>query len=555
VAEHPDSLEEVIKAVESRLPDGDAEARGPAIVASLLQAVARFVETTAPDRAASILDAIAGALTRLPVAALGPIVHVARATAQPALARFMQGLIGRVPDASIASLVAGEVHAGRSQSPQLAELVSGLSPDAGRRAAILGLTRKLLQDSESAGDPGLAQAWQRTEEKFRAYWDTAGVSDAYKLELGRVFHRAVDLVRDHTDPPELLDAWRATVGDDRVRLLDVSLLTGLMHLQDDLFTWREISALAVHRVNAFVVLGDFEAAAALVENLRTQAASHSVAPIRSEAAELIDAVLTPNTMKYVASHLDTTDQAVVAAARRFCIALGTAVVGPLAEALSVEDRERRRTHLAHILLGFGPPGREVIERLCQSPNPAVRRTAVLLLKESGARDVVPELVDLLNDAEVHVQREATRALAGLALDAADGALVAAVEHGPDRTRSCVIGVLRSLPPGDAARVWSRILLGAPRRGGLWAVHAQAVDSLSALGGRVAVDALVAVLQERRLLAPFKMAALHRLTVEALARMDTPDAVSALESAAVYGPRWVRAAARARLASARQGLTA
>jgi hypothetical protein len=119
----------------------------------------------------------------------------------------------------------------------------------------------------------------------------------------------------------------------------------------------------------------------------------------------------------------------------------------------------------------------------------------------------------------------------------------------------VIGVLRSLPPGDAARVWSRILLGAPRRGGLWAVHAQAVDSLSALGGRVAVDALVAVLQERRLLAPFKMAALHRLTVEALARMDTPDAVSALESAAVYGPRWVRAAARARLASARQGLTA
>jgi len=552
VVDDPDSLEAVIKAVEARLPEGEAEGRRPAIVASLLQAVARFVEATAPERAAAILDSLAGALSRLPVPTLAPLVRVSRSTSQPTLGRFMEGLVGRVPDTSIASMVAGEVHAGRSLSPQLADLLTGLSPDAGRRAAILGLTRKILQESEAAGDPALAQAWQQTEERFKAYWEATGVSDAYKQELGRVFHRAVDLVRAQADPPEVVEAWRATVDDGRVRVLDASLLTGLMTLRDDLFTWREISALAIHRVSAFIVLGDFEAAAAVVESLRAQAANHPVPAIRDEAAELVDGLLTASTMRYVASHLDTTDTAVVAAARRFCLALGTGIVGPLAEALSVEERDRRRKHLADILLGFGPPGREVIERLCQSPNPAVRRTAVLLLKESGTRDVLPELVALLNDAEAHVQREATRALAELGLEAADDELVRAVAGGPERTRSCVLGALRTLSHGDAARVWARILLKAPRRGEAWAVHGHATERLGALGGRPAVDALEAVLAARSFRAPFKMAALHRLAVENLAKLGTPDAVSALESAAAYGPRWVRAAARARLAAARRG---
>jgi hypothetical protein len=464
----------------------------------------------------------------------------------------MEGLVSRVPDTSIASLVAGEVRAGRSLSPQLADLLRHVSPDAGRRAAILGLTQKILQDSGGGGDSALARLWQQTEERFAAYWEAAGVSDAYKHELGRVFHRAVDLVRAQADPSEVVDAWCATVDEGRVRVLDASLLTGLMTLRDDLFAWREISALAVHRMTAFVVIGDFEAAAAVVESLRAQAVNHASPAIREEAAELIDGLLTASTMRYIASHLDTTDPAVVGAARRFCLALGTALVGPLAEALSVEERERRRRHLADILLGFGPPGRDIIDRLCQSPNPAVRRTAVLLLKESGERDVVPELVSLLNDAEAHVQREATRALAELGLETADDALVTAVTTGPERTRSCVLGALRSLEHDDALRVWARILLKAPRRGSLWAVHGQAAERLGTLGGRLAVDALEAVLAARSFRAPFKMAALHRLVIENLARVGTPEAVSALESAAAYGSRWIRAAARARLGAARRG---
>jgi HEAT repeat protein len=97
-----------------------------------------------------------------------------------------------------------------------------------------------------------------------------------------------------------------------------------------------------------------------------------------------------------------------------------------------------------------------------------------------------------------------------------------------------------------------ILRRAPRRGGTWPVHGQAVERLGALGGRPAVDALEDVLAARSFRAPFKMAALHRLAVENLARVGTPEAVSALESAAAYGPRWIRKAARARLNASRRG---
>jgi hypothetical protein len=76
-----------------------------------------------------------------------------------------------------------------------------------------------------------------------------------------------------------------------------------------------------------------------------------------------------------------------------------------------------------------------------------------------------------------------------------------------------------------------------------------------LGGRAAVDALGAVLHARSFRAPFKMAALHRLAIEALARMGTADAVSAIEDAAANGPRWARAAARARLDAAHREHTA
>ena len=50
-----------------------------------------------------------------------------------------------------------------------------------------------------------------------------------------------------------------------------------------------------------------------------------------------------------------------------------------------------------MLIAFGAAGRREVERLKSSPNPAVRRTAIFLLREFGGSEALPELTELLND--------------------------------------------------------------------------------------------------------------------------------------------------------------
>ncbi|MCK7479048.1 MAG: hypothetical protein M0C28_18080 [Candidatus Moduliflexus flocculans] len=188
------------------------------------------------------------------------------------------------------------------------------------------------------------------------YSDKAFVSDEYNVELGRLTGRAVDLDKDHTDPAEVTSAWRGSVDDESLRLHDAKLIADLMNLQQDLTLWRDLAGLVLERVSLLLVVGDFPAAALLAEALRSQAESHREPDIRSEAAETLQNFLTPSTMRHVASHLDTSDRRVVEAARRFCVALGTIAIRPLAEVLSREERNRPRKHLIDVLTGFGADG-------------------------------------------------------------------------------------------------------------------------------------------------------------------------------------------------------
>jgi HEAT repeat protein len=297
-----------------------------------------------------------------------------------------------------------------------------------------------------------------------------------------------------------------------------------------------------------LVVGDFPAAALLAEALRSQAENHREPEIRSEAADTLHNFLTPSTMRHVASHLDTSDDRVVEAARRFCLALGTVAIRPLAEVLSREERNRPRKHLIDVLTGFGAAGRQAVESLRQSPNAAVRRTAVLLLREFGGQEALPELESLLDDAEPHVQREATRAIATLGVDSAYDTLIRALERGSEQTRTSILGVLWTLPQEDAEQVLAHLTVNAPCRGAMWHVHERAVERLGTVGGRRGVDALAAVLERRSLWSPLRMRNLHRLAISALAKIGSPEAVDVIGTAAASGLRAVRTAARAHLAA-------
>jgi hypothetical protein len=546
VLNDPGRISSVVRAVDARLPAEGTQAESAMVIAELLQAVAQFVSTSTPEQVDNVMSALAEAATRLPVETLAPIVEARGETSRPGLAQFVQGLLQRISDGSIADLVACEVRAGRGASPRLADAFCGLAPAVDRRSAILALARNTVVQTGGNADPALAQAWQQSEQLLLAYSDKAFVSDAYDTELKRLADRAVDLDKDRTDPPERISAWCGSVDDNGIRLLDSSLLADLMRLQQDAAGWHDLADLVLDRLNFLVVVGDFHAAALLVEALRSQSLHHDNPGIRTAAQEALNHVLTRSTMRHVASHLDTADQSVVQAALRFCLSMGTQGIDSLSEVLSREARSRPRKHLIDILVSFGAAGRQSVEQLRQSPNAAVRRTAVLLLRKFGGQEALPELESLLSDAEPHVQREATRAIAMLGGDAAYAMLIRALARGTGSARSGILGVLWSLPDEDAEQILSYLVVHAPHRGAMWPIRRRAIERLGSRGGRLAVDALAAVLASRQIWSPFRMMAMHRAAVDALAHIGTPDAVAELEAIALDGPRWVRAATRARL---------
>ena len=546
ILEHPGKVGELFTAINERISEsgtGGAEAIG-----GLLHAIAQFVGRTQPDALDAVMSAMADATARLPVATLGPLLKTPRSGTRASLGRFIADLARRVQDGTIAEMIANEVRSGRGTSQRLAEAFCGLAPDRTRRSAILDLARTSVERTNASDDAAAASAWQSSEEFLLAYSDESFVSDAYDGELRRIADRAVDLDRDQTDPPDRVARWVHSVDESAVRLLDAQMLVDLMVQQHEDRRWRELADLAIARVDMLVVVGDFPAATVLVGAMRHQAQHHDEPAVRTAAGTLADHMLNAAMMRHVAAHLDTTDKDTVAAVKDFCHALGTSIVGPLAVALSSEERPRARQHLIAILLGLGAAGRQAVERLKQSPNSAVRRTAVLLLREFGGNDALLDLESLVNDSEPHVQRDATRAIAMMHSEAAYETLARALTTGTDHARSVITGVLATIPNEDALQVLAYLVRSAPCRGPMWQVYERAVHRLGAIGGRAAVEALADVMHKRVVWAPFKIVVLRRLAAEAVARIGTPDALEALRAAASTGPWGARSAARRHLAA-------
>ena len=100
-------------------------------------------------------------------------------------------------------------------------------------------------------------------------------------------------------------------------------------------------------------------------------------------------------MRHIGAHLATIDDAQFERVKAMCLSVGDVLVRPLADALAAEERARPRERLEQVLIGFGAAGRREAERLKSSPNAAVRRTAVYLLREFGGTDALPDLTELL----------------------------------------------------------------------------------------------------------------------------------------------------------------
>jgi hypothetical protein len=551
IAEDPARLEQLIGQLADRVP-ADRAAEQAAALLRLLRHVAEGVGRSSPDRADRVLANLAAAAGRL-----SPDVMLAvigrRYDAPPAgTINVVDAMLARITDATVGRFVARSLVDRQGATERLAEAFQALVPETSRRERLLGDIRTQVAESPLGQHASFEMLWQHATEMLTSYKDESFVSDDYARELSGARAHAAEVERIADDPPELVAAWLGTITDAAVRSLDLQLQLDLLALEDDVSRWREVAQVATGQVEDLVLLGDFEAALSLVGGILRETAPASRSTHRAAAGAALDGLARGAFMGHLVGHLRTIDDEGFARAQALCLGLGQVLIQPLAEALAAEDRGRGFRRLTDLVVAFGSAGRDAAEKLKNSPNPAVRRTAVYLLREFGGAEALPDLTALLDDAEPNVQREAVRAIALLGNAAAFEVLSTALARGTDQQREAIVGALGAIRDDRAVPLFCHILGQDGYRRTVRRAWVAAVEGLGIIGGDEAVRALAEALPRGEWWAPARTAASRRVVAAALARIGTPGALQVLRVAIASGPRGSRSAARAALAGVNRG---
>ena len=517
----------------------------------LLQGIIDTVSNRAPDQLEPAMQNVAAAVGRL-----SPEMMVAllsqRGGAAPGAPGTVDTVVSHMSDGAIAGFVARNALADGTSVDRVAEAFHSLVQDADHRERLVTMAHDEASESLLGTMSGFEGAWDEVAQKIlSSYSDKPYVADDYARELSGARAKAIEVENVSDDPPERMEAWLGTVSTSELRKLDLILVSDLLRIEENPDRWAALMRPVVTLIEDLLLVGDFQAAGELLDVLVQEAQSTTSKERSQTASKAIDGLVGGSMMQHIVAHLAHIDDAQFERVKTMCASVGEVVIRPLAEALAVEDRTRPRERLTAILITFGSIGRREVERLKTSPNPAVRRTAVYLLRNFGGSDALPELTELLADDEQQVQREAVRAILNIGTDQAFQVLQQALVGGTPASREAIMQSLGAVRDERAAPLFAYILRHVDHRGQLRSVYLRAIEALAALRDPIAVPELMAALHRGEWWAPGRTRLLRTAAAAALARMGTPEAAAILDEAARTGTRGVRRVARAQLSGARR----
>jgi hypothetical protein len=516
----------------------------------MLRGIVDVVSKSDPDRLEPVLRNMAAAVGQCSPDMLLGLMGQREDDEGP---RLVQAVMSRMTDTTIARFVARHVISESAPTDRLALAFQSLVREPEQQQRLLSIAHDDVAASPLGSTEGFESVWSHVAEKLlTSYSDEPFVSDAYRRELSGARTQAIEVERVHDDPPERIGAWLGTIATTALRALDLTLVLDLLRIEQDEERWGELMKPVVGLLEDLLLVGDFDAANELVSVLVREAAGSGAGSTarRQHAMTAIDLLIAGSMMRHTTTHLATIDDAQCERVKTMCVSLGEVLVRPLAEALSVEERPRPRERLTAILLAFGSVGRRTIERLKNSPNPAVRRTAIQLMRQFGGSESLPDLTELLDDNEPQVQREAVRAILNVGTDGAYRILEQALTSGTTRSRDAIMQSIGLVRDERATPLFAYILRQVDHRGVLAPVYLRAIESLGALRDPGGIAPLQEALQKGEWWAPRRTSSLRHAAAAALARIGTADAVAALEEAAAGGSRGIRAVARVHLPQGR-----
>ena len=331
-----------------------------------------------------------------------------------------------------------------------------------------------------------------------------------------------------------------------MRALDQRLILDLLTIETRADAWASVLDTAISSVEQLVLVGDLFLASQLIDTM-VLISQRDASPLAATAAAGLKNLVNGSLVRHLVLFLRQASDTEAALANQLCKTIGPDLVKPLADALAAEDNARTVRRLRDILIGFGSAARAYADSLRSSPNPAVRRAAIDLLRALGGDAALPDLRSMLDDAEPQVQREALRAIVQIGTADAYASLEQALKNGKPRTRDAIMQALGSLRDERAAPLFVYILMHTGYTGELEGVYTASIESL----GKVATDersvaTLRDILHRGEWWAPYRTARIRSAAARALRSIGTPSASRTLEDAA-GGSGGIKRAARAALA--------
>jgi hypothetical protein len=507
-----------------------------------LRGIAGVVGREDPGNLGGVFDNMASAVSHLSPEFVTEMVATAREPGSEN-ATLVAEITERVTDPTLSRFVVRAVAHQRACTSRLTDAFRALAPDPARQDAVARMAHEELLRTPIGEEPDFDQMWAHVEDMLLSYSDKPYVSESYDQELSAARAHAAELELITDDPPERIAGWLTTVGDVSVRSLDLQLLGDLLLVEGDASRRQELLQLVVTQVDELVVLGDFDGARRLVEAMVTVAIRPATPEASPQVARAIEQLVGGQFMAQLGVHLGAVRDDEFEQVKALCAAVGPTLVPKVAEALAGDVRSRVRQRLVDLLMAFGRYGRLSVDQFRQSPNPALRRTAVLLLRAFGGPDAVADLERLVNDPNTDVQRDAAHAMVDLGIDESFEMLQRILGAEKHRGRAAVIEELDSTRDQHATPLFCYLVRHVECRGPLREIYLRSLHRLGFLGGPDAVEALSEVLRKGHWWAPIRTREIRTEAAAALAQMKMPAARNALRDAATSGSFGVRRIAK------------
>jgi hypothetical protein len=397
----PDAIADAVTAVEKTNADGANLATRADTLINIVGGVVTSVAGRSPDQVESTMRDLSAALGRLSPEMLVSVIQRMRqkaAALDPGSAAVVERVVEGMSDSTISGFVAQNVtqNAGGFAAPveRVVQAFQALVWDGTRRERLVSLAQQ--QAHETSGQLSNFEGhWRDVAQKLlKQYDDQSYVSESYALELTHARTQAVQIEQLKEDPSEQVEAWVSTVATSELRKLDITLVVDLLTIEREPERRESLVQPVLALLKDLLMVGDFDAIETMLAALCTRRAGETE-PSSVERA-VLERLPTGATVQHLVGHLSTIDQSHLEQVKRVCLTLGEPVVQPLTEALAIEDRTRIRERLTETIVGFGDLGRPHVEQLKESPDAAVRRTAIYILRELGVSEAPPELNELVN---------------------------------------------------------------------------------------------------------------------------------------------------------------